>query len=101
MFRAVVFAVFLQLAYCVSQPDEIVQPPPGKRNRFRLLQYSSNEDGSKDGDSLKISLFFFSVLMRLRIRQTNRDIPVYSVDYPELRFFFSFSCVFKTAILLY
>ena len=64
MFRAVVFAVFLQLTYCVSQPDEIVQPPPGKRNsyRFRLLQYSSNEDGSKDGDSLKISLFFFSVL---------------------------------------
>lgn len=62
MFRAVVFAVFLHLTYCVSQPDEIVQPPPGKRNRFRLLQYSANEDGSKNGDSLKISVFFFSVL---------------------------------------
>lgn len=62
MLRSVVFAVFLQLAYCVSQPDEIVQPPPGKRNRFRLLQYSSNENGLKDGDSFKISVFFNSVL---------------------------------------
>lgn len=62
MLRAVVFAVFLQLTHCVSQPDEIVQPPPGKRNRFRLLQYSSNEDGSKNGDSLKMSVFLFSVL---------------------------------------
>ena len=37
--------------------------------------------------------------MLLKIRQTNRNIPVNSVDYSELRFFFSFSYVFKNCNL--
>lgn len=41
MLRTALFAVFLQLAYCVSQPGEI-QQPPGKREEFRLLQCNTD-----------------------------------------------------------
>lgn len=62
MFRAVVFAVFLQLAYCVSQPDEIVQPPPAPGNG-RLLEGDSSgrtafqviEEANTDVGNLRIT----------------------------------------------